>query len=200
MADAGPDAGLHRAGPDEAGRLAAILSEAFRADPVMSWTLGGPAAIPALFRTLIRHVYLPGGRADIIGDEGATLWLPHDAPKTLPVLAGLGLMARAILAGGPGIPARISALGKAMAAHRPDAPHLYLFAIGVRERARGRGVAGRLMDPVLADCDARGEAVYLENSNPANQGFYRSRGFETRSLFHAREDAPPLEAMWRVPR
>lgn len=186
--------------PRDAGQLTDILSEAFRNDPVMNWVLGGPNAISAVFGTMIRHVYLPRGRSYLIGDEGATLWLDHDANKSIPPLAGLGLMARAVLAGGPGVPTRASAVEAAMTAHKPDTPHLYLFSIGVRDRARGQGIGAALMDSVLADCDARGQSVYLENSNPPNHAFYASRGFETQSVFHASEGAPPLEAMWRPAR
>lgn len=200
MADGIHTATLRQAGPADAGALKSILSDAFHDDPVMNWALGGPGAIPALFQTMIGHVYLPRGRAYLIGDEGAALWLAHDGDKSLPAMAGLGLMARALLAGGPGVLARTSALGKAMDAHKPDAPHLYLFAIGVRGPARGQGLGGALLDPILAECDAAGRAVYLENSKPANHGFYASRGFETQAVFHAADGAPPLEAMWRAAR
>jgi GNAT superfamily N-acetyltransferase len=180
--------------------LAAILADAFREDPVVNWAFPGPRATGAVFAAMMRHVYLPAGRVELLGDDGAAAWLTHDAPKDLPILARLRLMALVTMAGGFGVMGRVTALEKAMAARRPDKPHLYLFAIGVRQRARGRGLGGRLMDPVLAACDARGDAVYLENSNPANHRFYASRGFETRSVFQAAKGAPSLEAMWRNPR
>ena len=41
---------------------------------------------------------------------------------------------------------------------------------------------------------------YLENSNPANTGFYMSHGFERMKLFEPGSGAPALEAMWREPR
>lgn len=192
-------AGLREAGPADAARLASVLAEAFRDDPVMNWVFGGPRAIPALFRMVIRHVYLPHGRAFLIGGEGATLWAPSDIAPHVPRTAMLALMARAVLFDGTGVLKRVSALQEAMSQHKPEAAHLYLFAIGVRRGARGEGLGGQLLDPVLAECDARGEAVYLENSNPRNHRFYASRGFETQAIFHAKEGAPPMEAMWRAP-
>ena len=185
---------------DDIPVVAAILAEAFRDDPVTNWLLRGPRATGALFAAMIRHVYLPAGRVELLGDDGAAAWLPHDAPKHLPILARLRLMVLVTMAGGFGVIGRVAALEKAMAAQRPDKPHFYLFAIGVRHRAQGQGLGGRLIDPVLAACDERGDAVYLENSNPANHRFYASRGFETLSVFRPAERAPSLEAMWRNPR
>jgi hypothetical protein len=48
-------------------------------------------------------------------------------------------------------------------------------------------------------------SVYLENSNPVNEGFYRSHGFESQGHFPCGQDqgdqkAPPLQRMWRAPR
>lgn len=189
--------GLRAGTQHDAGALASILSEAFREDPVMNWVFGGPRAIPALFRTLIRHVYLPHGETWRLGHDGAALWKSHDCDPPVPSLPMYGLLARAFVSGGPGVMTRMSAMQTAMAAHRPDAPHLYLFAIGVRDSARGQGLGGRLLDPVLERCDTHGQAAYLENSNPRNHRFYVSRGFETLKVFHAGEGAPPMEAMWR---
>lgn len=200
MDDGAHKPSLRRAGPGDARRLTSVLSDAFREDPVMTWAVGGTRAIPALFSTLVRHVYLPHGESYLIGEDGAALWLGHDGEASLPPLAGLALMARMLLAGGPVILKRQTALIKAMKAHKPAVPHLYLFAIGVRGRARGEGLGGALLDPVLAASDAAGRAVYLENSNLANHPFYASRGFETHTVFQATEDAPPLEAMWREAR
>lgn len=191
---------LRKASPGDAAQLASVLSEAFRDDPVMNWVFGSPRPIPALFRMVIRHVYLPHGRTYLLGDEGATLWTPHDAAPDVPGTAMFTLMSRAVLFGGPGVFRRISALQAAMAQHKPADPHLYLFAIGVRASGRGQGIGGRLLDPVLDECDGHGQAVYLENSNPRNHRFYASRGFETQAVFHAADGAPPMEAMWRRPK
>lgn len=191
---------LTRAAASDRGLLTDILTEAFSNDPVMNWVLRKRAGIRSVFSTMIRHVYLPRGMAYRVGEEGATLWLPHDADKSIPSLASLGLMTRAVLAGGPGVAGRASSIEAAMAKHKPREPHLYLFSIGVRDRARGQGLGSALLDPILAECDAKGQAVYLENSNPPNHAFYASRGFETREIFYAAEDAPPMEAMWRAPR
>jgi ribosomal protein S18 acetylase RimI-like enzyme len=91
------------------------------------------------------------------------------------------------------------AAAETMAREHPTAPHLYLFTIGTRKAARGKGLGKALMAPVLAAADRDGLPCYLENSNPANTGFYRSRGFERMKLFEPGPGGPVLEAMWREP-
>src|SRR5690606_12687996 len=87
-----------------------------------------------------------------------------------------------------------------MEREHPKTPHLYLFTVGTRKAARGKGLGKTLMAPVLEAADRKGLPCYLENSNPANTGFYRSRGFERMKLFEPGPGGPPLEAMWREPR
>src|SRR3546814_6205956 len=74
--------------------------------------------------------------------------------------------------------ARIRRTTEAMERHHPQFPHAYLFTIGVRPAARGKGMGGKLFRPVLDACDRAGVPAYLENSNPDNTSFYRAQGFE----------------------
>ncbi|MGQ9780270.1 MAG: GNAT family N-acetyltransferase [Bacillota bacterium] len=64
--------------------------------------------------------------------------------------------------------------------HRRHAPfpHWYLLVIGVADRYRGRGYAGRLLRPVFEHLDRQGLPCYLETHNPANLGFYEHYGFK----------------------
>ena len=68
------------------------------------------------------------------------------------------------------------------------------------DTARGKGLGKQWMTPVTDAADRAGMPCYLENSNPANTGFYRSRVFERMKLFEPGPGAPPMEAMWREPR
>ena len=98
---------------------------------------------------------------------------------------------------GPQAVARISAMDKEIIRHKPKTPHMYLSTIGVVKAARGKGLGGRLIKPVLEVCDAAGLPAYLENSNPNNHGFYTSHGFEVMGPSISPENAPPLIPMWR---
>ena len=101
--------------------------------------------------------------------------------------------------GTPGAIRRGMAVGKLMEQWHPQQPHLYLFSIATRQSARGKGVGKALITSVLAACDSAGIPVYLENSNPANTGFYRAHGFERMGLFEVGEGGPVMEPMWREP-
>ena len=84
--------------------------------------------------------------------------------------------------------------------HHPTEPHWYLEAIGCVPEARGQGVGGTLLEPVLARCDAEGLPAYLESSNPRNISFYERHGFATRPLFPLPPGCPVITPMWRDPR
>lgn len=181
-------------------QLGAIIAEAFAEDPVNLWIFGRAAAMPPVFGALARSVYLPRGMCHLAGDAGATMWSLSSANRELPPLATLGLVASLLRNGAKGAVKRALGAGEAMAREHPKAPHLYLFAIGTRKADRGKGLGKHLITPMLDAADRAGLPCYLENSNPANTGFYRSRGFERMKLFEPGPGAPPLEAMWREPR
>lgn len=196
--------GVDTVGPESVPALAAITADAFRDDPFNLWLFGSSAPMQRTFANLARSIYAPHGFCQILSEDGeglaATMWLlPGDKPNGSGAAMWKtywGLFASS----GWGALVRGKAAGDAMARHHPTEPHAYLFTVGVSGAGRGRGLGRRLIDPVLDACDATGTMVYLENSNPANQRFYRSLGFERVELFHATPTSPPLEAMKRAPR
>ena len=153
-----------------------------------------------VFGALAKNVYLPRGFCHLAGDDGATMWCHSSASRELGFLATLGLVTAVMRKGSRGAAKRGLTAAETMEREHPDQPHLYLFTIGTRKAARGRGLGRRLMAPVLAAADRDGLPCYLENSNPANTGFYASQGFERLKVFAAGPGGPPLEAMWRRPK
>lgn len=195
MSGAAPEIRPARAG--DAETLAAILADAFAADPVMSWTLGGEGRAYRLFLELTKRIYLARGFGHIAGDEAATLWLPP-GEKSEPALIDEAHIGYAVLrAGGLTALARGKTVGDIMAKNHPPRPHYYLFAVGVRGGFQGRGLGGRLLREGLARADADGEDAYLENSNPKNAPLYRRLGFEAAAPLPLPAGAPPLSAMFR---
>jgi ribosomal protein S18 acetylase RimI-like enzyme len=192
--------GMRAATRQDWRQVGAITAEAFAEDPVNLWIFGNTAAMAPVFRTLARSVYLPRGFCHLSGDTGATMWCHSSADRELPFLGLMGLVAAITTKGTRGAAKRGLTAAETMAKEHPKAPHLYLFTIGTRKAARGKGLGKTLMAPVLAAADRDGLPCYLENSNPANTGFYRSRGFEQIKVFAAGPGGPPLEAMWREPR
>lgn len=196
--DLGPE--LTRATRRGARQIGAITADAFRDDPFNRWLLGAQAGIAGVFGAMARHVYVPRGYCYRLGDEGAAMWmLPggDGSPRWQAIPAFFWAIN---VRSSPGASKRVDHAVAAMQAAHPDFPHAYLFTIGVRPRSRGKGLGRTLIAPVLAACDRLGLPAYLENSNPANRGFYGANGFERTQMIEAEPGAPPLEAMLRQPR
>ncbi|MGN3973437.1 GNAT family N-acetyltransferase [Tsuneonella sp. SYSU-LHT278] len=177
-----------------------ITAEAFRDDPFNRWLLGTEAGIRGMFVPLARHVYVPRGFSYRLGDEGAAMWMLPGGDDRIGFWAMQKLRLNAIARASRGAIGRIERTVAAMEAAHPRFDHAYLFTIGVRPRAQGKGLGRTLMTPVLAACDRTGLPAYLENSNPRNHAFYRSYGFERVGMIEPQPGAPPLEAMLRRPR
>ena len=197
-------AGMRTATPRDWREVGGVIAEAFAEDPVNLWIFGKFDPMPAVFSTLARNVYLARGLCHLSGgpngDTGATMWSHSSANRELGPLATLGLVSAVMRRGTKGAAKRGLTAAETMAREHPKTPHIYLFAIGTRKAARGKGLGKTLISPVLDAADRAGLPCYLENSNPANTGFYRSRGFERMKLFEPGPGAPPMEAMWREPR
>lgn len=189
-----------RALPGDWKQLGDITGEAFRDDPVNRWVFRRPGAIRSMFTVLGREIYLGHGHCYLSGDDGATMWLPPGVTGAPTRMGLLHFVLGQIANGAPGAIGRGMALGETMAKWHPEAPHAYLFSIGTRRAARGKGLGKALMAPVLAACDRDGVPAYLENSNPANSGFYAAHGFEPLGSFPVGEGGPIMEPMWRAPR
>jgi len=156
-----------------------------------------------MFAALAKHVYAPRGFCQIYEENGegqaATMWMMPGG-KVKESFAGLlSLMKIFMLDDGIAGMKRGLATGNAMEAQHPKEPHIYLFTVGVKGSARGRGLGRQMIEPVLAACDKTGTMAYLENSNPANEGVYNSLGFDHLAMIRPMHDAEPLQAMKRLP-
>ncbi len=181
-------------------RLGEITGEAFVDDPVNRWVFSRPGSIRSMFSVLAREIYLGHGHCYLAGDDGATMWLPPGANAAPTNIGLLHFVCGQLANGTPGAIRRGMALSNLMAEWHPREPHAYLFSIGTRKAARGKGLGKALFAPVLAACDREGIPVYLENSNPANSGFYGAHGFERLGTFEVGPGGPIMEPMWRAPR
>lgn len=56
-------------------------------------------------------------------------------------------------------------------------PHWYLLALGVSPDHQGKGIGGRLLEPVLARADEEEVPCYLEAVTEINVAFYEKCGF-----------------------
>ncbi|WP_375207588.1 GNAT family N-acetyltransferase [Hyphococcus sp.] len=186
---------------DDSGLVADILAEAFADDPVMNWTFGGARPFRTVFHELARGVYLKNGFGHLAGDGSgawaATLWLPLGVEIRLPVMNEARIAASAFAHHGLASIRRAMKTAAVLAQHHPKAPHYYLFAVGVRKGAQGKGLGGRLIREGLARADAEGAPAYLENSNPKNTPLYERLGFRPTAPLPLPDGAPPLLGMLR---
>ena len=195
----GPD--LHRARPGDAAQIGDITADAFRDDPFNLWLFRNFAGIEALFHAQARRIYVPRGFSYRLGDDAACMWMLPGS-RSEPSLADYAAIGwTTLLRCGPAAVRRALRTGGAMERQHPHYPHAYLFSIGVRRAAQGKGLGRKVIAPVLDACDRAGLPAYLENSNPANTGFYSSCGFAPAGdPIHPEPDSPPLIPMVREPR
>lgn len=191
---------LVRARRRDADHIARITADAFHDDPFNRWLFGDVRGMAGAFRTLARHIYTPHGFCYRLGDEGAAMWMLPGGKTGLPLRAIPEMLWTILARSQPGTWGRVGRTMRAMDAMHPRFPHAYLFTLGVRRAHQGKGLGRSLISPVLAACDKEGLPAYLENSNPANRGFYNSCGFERIGFVELESGAPPLEAMLRQPR
>jgi GNAT superfamily N-acetyltransferase len=185
---------------DDADDIAEILAEAFGDDPVMTWTFGNTRPFRTVFRELARGIYLKNGFAHLIDGAAATLWLPAGAAIKLPRMNELRIAGAALRHSGFGAIRRAFTAADVMEKHHPETPHYYLFAVGVRKAAQGRGLGGAILREGLLKADAEGAPAYLENSNPKNTPLYERLGFRPLAPLPLPAEAPPLLAMLRPAR
>lgn len=193
-----PD-GVRHADRKDWRQVGDITAEAFAEDPFNLWIFGRARALKPLFRIMARDIYLKRGFCHLAGDGGANMWATHESDLRFPALSMMSLIAAQMVHGTRGAMKRGMATGETMQKYHPQEPHVYLFTVGTRKAARGTGLGKGLISPVLAAADSAGLPVYLENTNPVNDGFYRSLGFERHGDFRVDETAPLVTTMWREP-
>ncbi|MCA1712293.1 MAG: GNAT family N-acetyltransferase [Actinobacteria bacterium] len=181
---------------------AQVLGRAFSDDPVFGWLLAGrPNPDRRLTRVFGAFVDAADRTPDaqvLATEQAASIWRPPGAWKA----GGFDVLRsgpRLVRAFGPGLVRSLRLLSAVERAH-PAEPHWYLEAVGVVPEARGRGLGGPMLTPVLERCDTAGLPAYLESSNPRNIAFYERHGFQIRPLFDLPAGCPVITPMWRDPR
>lgn len=185
------------AGDGDAVALASILTAAFSDDPVMLWSLGSSEPTQAIFREMIAGCYLKTGFAHIIDGTAASLWLPSGRRPHLPVSREMRISWEVLRSGGFGALRRALSAARIVERSHPQAPHYYLFAVGVLPGQQGQGLGRRIIGEGLAVADRHNAPVYLENSRPRNAPLYEALGFRKRAAIPLPKGAPPLVPMWR---
>ncbi|MGX2994391.1 GNAT family N-acetyltransferase [Streptomyces sp. JNUCC 64] len=180
-ATAGRGAPVALNGSASAHAVRTVLTAAFAHEPATRWICGGSTGVRDRWfaATLAAHDTLPGALRLTL-DRGAepvaaaVLTPPDGSP---PGRARAAWAARAALGCGPAALVRtLRYLDAAEAAVPPGAWTLEF--LGVVPEQRGRGMARRLLDHVLATLPAPA-GVFLTTADPDNRALYRRFGFTT---------------------
>ena len=178
------NAGLYIVPKKELGRLSEVAADAYRDYPLHNWLTGGK--YDAVASRLIMQISLKTMTEDalIYADSeeinGFAVWLPFGftGSKTLPFLFNGGL--HLILHSGLGIIGRLLTYETyAMNLKKEFTDHYdwYLYNLSIKKSAQGKGIASKLMRPMLQFCDDERMVAYLETNKETNVGLYRHYGF-----------------------
>ena len=178
-------AGLYIVQKKDLDRLAEVAADAYCDYPLHNWFTNGKYDKKA--SKLIMQISLKTMTEDAIiyadSEEmnGFAVWLPFGfaGSETMPFLLNGGL--KLILHSGPGIIGRLLTYEKyAMNLKKEftDNYDWYLYNLSIKKDAQGKGIASKLLRPMLNFCDNEKMIAYLETNKQANVSLYNHYGFE----------------------
>jgi GNAT superfamily N-acetyltransferase len=187
-------------------QAAAVMSRAFFEDPFFTFVFPRSERcrriLPWIFERTLSHGLRRGRVLTTSTLEGVALWLgPHKTNLGAweALLSGLFLMP--ILLGWRELQnsLRLNRLAAQLHKQTVAGRHWYLVSLGVEPSLQGRGVAGVLLQPVLALADWEALPCYLETNNETNLPFYEHYGFAVAGHVQSRSGDPRTWAMLRKP-
>ena len=178
-------AGLYLVTSKDLDRMAEIAADAYQDYPLHNWLTGGK--YDKVASKLIMQITLKTVTEDAViyadSEEmnGFAVWLPwgFKGSKTIPFLVSGGL--ELILHSGLGIIGRLLTYENyAMSLKKEftDNYDWYLYNLSIKKDAQGKGIASKLMRPMLQFCDDEKMVAYLETNKETNVGLYRHYGFD----------------------
>ena len=178
-------AGLYIVKKEDLDRLADIAADAYQDYPLHNWFTGGKYDKKA--SKLIMQISLKTMTEDAViyadSEEmnGFAVWLPigFTGSKTIPFLANGGM--ELILHSGPGIIGRLLTYENyAMNLKKEftDNYDWYLYNLSIKKDAQGKGIASKLLRPMLNFCDDEKMVAYLETNKESNVSLYKHYGFD----------------------
>ena len=178
-------AGLYLVTKADLDRLAEVAADAYCDYPLHNWFTNGTydkiaskLIMQISLRTMTEDAVMYADSEEI---NGFAVWLPFGftGSTTLPFLLNGGL--KLILHSGPGIIGRLLAYETyAMNLKKEFTDHYdwYLYNLSIKKDAQGKGLASKLMRPMLQFCDEERMVSYLETNKDTNVGLYHHYGFE----------------------
>ena len=199
-------AGLYIAQEKDLDRLAEVAADAYQDYPLHNWFFKGKydkKASKLLMKVSLRTMMEDGViYADSEELNGFAAWLPFGftSVNAFSFLRKGGL--RLIMRSGFGIIGRLSKFEKyAMNLKKEFTDHYdwYLYNLSIKKDAQGKGIASKLMRPMLEFCDNEKMVAYLETNKEINVGIYKHYGFEVKKGEIVPGTTVPHYAMVRNP-
>ena len=173
------DVGLFLVPSNQIERLAESAADAYQNYPLHNWFTGGRydwAASKKIMEISLRTMEADAViYADSEALNGFAIWLPpgFTGSKTVPFLlhGGLSLIARC----GPGIISRLLTYEThAMKLKEKYTGNFdwYLYNLSVSPKSQGKGLATKLLSPMLNFCDGENIVCYLETNKQSNVTLY----------------------------
>ena len=181
-------AGLYIAQKKDIKRLAELSVDAYQGYPLHQWLSNGkydPLTSKLLMQVTLKTMYKDSIiYADSEEMNGFAAWFPFgfSGNKVVPFLMNGGL--RLFVHAGIGFVDRLLTFDNyAMGLKKEftDNYDWYLFNICIKKDAQGKGIASKLMRPMLQFCDDERMPAYLETNKESNIGFYQHFGFDLMS-------------------
>ena len=178
-------AGLYLVPREEMDRLAEVAADAYQDYPLHNWFTKGkydPIASRLLMQVSLKTMTEDAViYADSPEMNGFAAWLPlgFTGNKTIPFLLNGGL--ELFLHSGFGLIGRLLTYENyAMNLKKQYTDHYdwYLFNLSIKKDAQGKGLASKLMRPMLQFCDDEKMVAYLETNKASNVGLYQHYGFD----------------------
>lgn len=178
-------AGLYIVQKEDLDRLAQVAADAYRDYPLHNWLTKGKydekasdLLMQITLKTMTEDAVIYADSKDI---NGFAAWLPFGftGSKTLPFLFNGGL--KLIFHSGFGIIARLltyETYAMNLKKEFTDNYDWYLYNLSIKKDAQGKGIASKLMRPMLNFCDDERMVAYLETNKESNVGLYKHYGFE----------------------
>ena len=178
-------AGLYIVQEKDLDRLAEVAADAYQDYPLHNWFMGdkydevaSKLLMQISLKTMTKDAVIYADSEEI---NGFAAWLPFGftGNKAIPFLLSGGL--KLIFHSGLGIINRLSAYedyAMGLKKEYTDNYDWYLFNLSIKKDAQGKGIASKLMRPMLQFCDDERMVAYLETNKEGNVGLYQHYGFD----------------------
>ena len=201
------NAGLYIVPEERIEELAEVAANAYQDYPLHNWITKG--TYDPVASKLIMQITLAAMKEDVViyadSEElnGFAVFIPlgFSGSKTLPFLLNGGI--ELLLHSGLGIIKKLLIYENfAMELKKKYTDHIdwYLYNLSVRKEAQGKGIAKKLLLPVLEFCDDEKMVTYLETNKESNVPMYEHFGFELKETNLVPESSVKHYSMVREPK